>query len=295
MKKVYFKITILAPKEIVWAVLWDKETYEEWASVFSPGSTIKTDWEEGGKVYFLNGEGQGMYSIIEQMIPNEYMSFKHVGMISEELAADEETKLWSGCMEKYYLKESDNTTEVIVEIDVLEDHLDDFEQQFPQGLRILKQLAEDLNPDLLRVKAAIQIQKPIHEVFEAIVDPQIMTHYFISYGSVRMEEGKQLIWRFPEFEGDSPIRVTKIEKDSYISFYWDIDDKELFTEIRLETGKDDSTIVRIIEKSMENNEDGIAWLIGNTEGWANFLACMKAWLEYGIHLRKGAFDFMKNS
>jgi hypothetical protein len=53
-----------------------------------------------------------------------------------------------------------------------------------------------------------------------------------------------------------------------------------------------STLVSITEKSMENDEAGIKWLIGNTEGWANFLACLKAWLEYGINLRKGAFDYM---
>lgn len=33
--------------------------------------------------------------------------------------------------------------------------------------------------------------------------------------------------------------------------------------------------------------------MGNTDGWANFLACLKAYLEYGINLRKGAFDFLK--
>lgn len=32
----------------------------------------------------------------------------------------------------------------------------------------------------------------------------------------------------------------------------------------------------------------------NTEGWANFLACLKAYLEYGINLRKGAFDFLSD-
>jgi len=41
------------------------------------------------------------------------------------------------------------------------------------------------------------------------------------------------------------------------------------------------------------NENNLKWALGNTEGWANFLACMKAYLEYGINLRKGAFDFMK--
>ena len=47
--------------------------------------------------------------------------------------------------------------------------------------------------------------------------------------------------------------------------------------------------------SFGSGEAGIKWLKGNTEGWANFLACLKAYLEYGINLRKGAFDFMKES
>jgi len=38
---------------------------------------------------------------------------------------------------------------------------------------------------------------------------------------------------------------------------------------------------------------GIQWFGGNTEGWANFLACLKAYLEFGINLRKGGFDFMR--
>ena len=40
----------------------------------------------------------------------------------------------------------------------------------------------------LEIKASLQIQKPIHEVFEAIVDPAKMTNYFISESDGRMEE-----------------------------------------------------------------------------------------------------------
>lgn len=29
------------------------------------------------------------------------------------------------------------------------------------------------------------------------------------------------------------------------------------------------------------------------EGWANFLACLKASLDHGVNLRKGAFDYLK--
>ena len=45
----------------------------------------------------------------------------------------------------------------------------------------------------LAVKAAIQISKPVNEVFEAIVDPAQMTNYFISKSSGRMEEGKNYL------------------------------------------------------------------------------------------------------
>lgn len=109
-----------------------------------------------------------------------------------------------------------------------------------------------------------------------------------------MEEGKQLTWRFPEFDMDVPVRVDKIEQDKYISYYWDNEDKELLVELKLEPRENNSTLVTITEKGMDNNEAGINWLRGNTEGWANFLACLKAYLEYGINLRKGAFDFLRN-
>lgn len=149
-----------------------------------------------------------------------------------------------------------------------------------------------MKPGTLEIKAALQILKPANEVFEAIVDNNKMSNYFISKASGRMEEGKTIMWRFPEFDMDFPIRTGTIENNKYISFYWDVDGFELLTEIRLTPKLNNSTLVTITEKSRENDEAGIKWLKGNTEGWANFLACLKAWLEYGIHLRKGAFDFL---
>ncbi|MEZ0005651.1 uncharacterized protein YndB with AHSA1/START domain [Flavobacterium sp. 28YEA47A] len=142
----------------------------------------------------------------------------------------------------------------------------------------------------LTIKAAIQILKPVPEVFEAIVDPKKMSNYFIAEGSGRMEEGREIEWKFPEFDIQFPITVGKIEKDKYVSYYWDVNKKKNLVEMTLSSfGKD--TVVTITEKGMENNEEGISWLMGNTEGWANFLACLKAYLEYGINLRKGAFEF----
>ena len=142
----------------------------------------------------------------------------------------------------------------------------------------------------LEIKVSLKIQKPLHEVFEAIADPEKMSNYFISYSSGKIEEDQTLIWKFPEFDMEFPIRVTKVEMDRYISFFWnDFDGTETNVEISLYPKEDESTFVTVTEKSRPNDVDGIKWLQGNTEGWANVLACMKAWLEYGIHLRKGAF------
>ena len=144
----------------------------------------------------------------------------------------------------------------------------------------------------LEIKAAIQVLKPVSEVYEAIVNPVQMSNYFINDSTGRMEEGANLIWHFPEIKDiDVPVEVRKMVKDKYVSYRWDIGDIKTLIEMNLEPYEGNATVITITEKGMENNEAGIKWLKGNTEGWANFLACLKAWLEYGIHLRKGAFDF----
>jgi uncharacterized protein YndB with AHSA1/START domain len=149
-----------------------------------------------------------------------------------------------------------------------------------------------MKTDVLEINVAMQVSKPINEVFEAIVNPEKMCNYFISQSTGRMEAGKNLIWKFPEFDDKVAIKVEKIEP-GLISFYWENSGKDLLVEIRLSTVGDNFTLVKISEKSMENNEDGLKWLSGNSFGWSNFLACLKAYLEYGINLRKGSFDFMK--
>jgi uncharacterized protein YndB with AHSA1/START domain len=151
-----------------------------------------------------------------------------------------------------------------------------------------------MNDQPLSIKTNIQIQKPIAIVFEAIVDPDKMSNYFISSSTGRMEENKKLIWHFPEFATDVPVLVGKIEKDKYISYTWDGEaGRKLFVEITLTSKGINDTLVTITEKNMENDVIGLKWLKSNTEGWANFSACLKAYLEYGINLRKGAFDFMR--
>jgi uncharacterized protein YndB with AHSA1/START domain len=61
-------------------------------------------------------------------------------------------------------------------------------------------MGKESNTIQLEIKAALQIQRPVGEVFDAIVDPEKMNHYFISSGSGRLEEDTMVMWKFPEFD-----------------------------------------------------------------------------------------------
>jgi len=144
MKKVNFSIHIDAPKEKVWNVLWDDVTYRKWVSAFSEGSYAVSDWREGSKILFTSTEGEGMFSMIAKKIPNEYMSFKHLGEMKggEEQPESEVSKQWSGAMENYTLREKDGGTELMVKMDVTDEHEQYFRDTFPKALEIVKSLAE---------------------------------------------------------------------------------------------------------------------------------------------------------
>ncbi len=141
----------------------------------------------------------------------------------------------------------------------------------------------------LQVKTKMKISKPAHEVFEGIVDPDKLSHYFISSGTGRLEEGKTVTWHWADY-GDAKASVTgyKIVKDKFISFLWTGTGAQTRVDINLEAAAPSSTMVKIVEDGWDKDDKGIAHLAENTQGWVGFLCSLKAYLEYGINLRKGA-------
>ena len=146
MKKLSYQTEIKAPKDKVWKVLWDDATYRAWTSAFSEGSYAVSDWQEGSKVLFLSAEGDGMYSQIDKMIPEAYMSFRHIGVVKngQEQPLDEETKAWSGSKENYTLHDTGNGTRLEVEVDMDESYEDFFNTTFPKALAKVKELSEQV-------------------------------------------------------------------------------------------------------------------------------------------------------
>jgi len=138
----------------------------------------------------------------------------------------------------------------------------------------------------LKAEAQLHIQRPIAEVYEAIVNPVHMTQYFIGKSSGKMETNAKLIWEFSDFPGEFPVEILEIIPFEKIVFSWD---PETTVTILLSEKTPTNTHVQITEGNKTLTEENIQWLVGNTFGWGNFLDCLKAYLEYGIQLRKGAF------
>lgn len=144
-----FNIEINATREKVWDVLFGKETYPKWTTVFSEGSKVETDWKKGSKALFIDESNRGMVSRIAENVPNEFMSIEHLGMYDNgvEDYDSEDVKMWAGAKENYTLTETDGKTalNIFMEMDESEANkpmIDMFAGMWPKALLKVKELAE---------------------------------------------------------------------------------------------------------------------------------------------------------
>jgi hypothetical protein len=141
INRLQFSIDIKADKEKIWKALWDDKHYRDWSGVFGEGSHYVVDnWEEGGKIMFLASDQSGIYSVIERHFPNKIIQFKHIGRVvnGQEQLVDDEVKKWSGATETYSLKEGTGFFTLLVEIDVLDEHVEFMSTKLPIALEKIK-------------------------------------------------------------------------------------------------------------------------------------------------------------
>jgi uncharacterized protein YndB with AHSA1/START domain len=148
MKTLHFSVRIEAPREKVWRTMLNDRTYRQWTEVFSAGSHFVGNWEKGSKILFLapdkNGKMAGMVSTIAENRPNEFISIKHLGVVSNgvEDTVSKAVKNWSGALENYTFQEKNGGTEVIIDTDSDDEFESMFKEIWPRALDKLKELAE---------------------------------------------------------------------------------------------------------------------------------------------------------
>ena len=154
---------------------------------------------------------------------------------------------------------------------------------------------DDLKLDL-RYQVMIHVGRPVGEVFEAVADPKQLSSYFTTGGaSGRLEEGATVMWDFADFPGAFPVEVVDVVPDQKIELRWDANDPDspakykLTVTMNFKPTGDGRTMVEIEEKGWRQSEAGLESSYRNCMGWSQMLCALKAWIEYGINLREGAY------
>ena len=144
MKNLTFEIEINATADKVWNAMWKEENYKKWTSAFCEGSYAKSSWKQGERIHFLDPNGNGMYSEISVLVPNEKMFFTHLGNMKdlEEQPLDEATKAWTGAQENYSVISNGTTSKVLVTLDIVDEYANFFLESVPKGLATIKEIAE---------------------------------------------------------------------------------------------------------------------------------------------------------
>jgi uncharacterized protein YndB with AHSA1/START domain len=142
MKRISFNTSINAPADKVWNALWDDASYREWTKAFSPTSHMKADWKKGGKVLFLDGDNNGMNSVIDELEENKHISFRHLGEVRNGVEDTVYGDVFGESHEIYTLKEANGKTELTADIDASSEFADYFATMFPQALAKVKEIAE---------------------------------------------------------------------------------------------------------------------------------------------------------
>ena len=144
MTRMTFTTKIQADKSKIWDVLWGDSTYPQWTSAFFEGSHAECeDWSEGNIVFFLSPDKNGMFSRIDKCIPNEVMTFKHLGMVKDgEKQPVNEEESWYGNLESYYLTQEDDGVLLKAELDTEESYVESMNKSFGKAFEIVKKLSE---------------------------------------------------------------------------------------------------------------------------------------------------------
>lgn len=132
--------------------------------------------------------------------------------------------------------------------------------------------------------ATMLIRRPAAVVFEAFANPEVTTKFWFTHGSGRLEEGKQVEWKWEMYGVSAAVKVLKIVPNSMILIQWG-DDPNQTVQWDFEEITPDKTYVKIINKGFSGDQESlISGIRDSTGGFHLVVAGLKAYLEHDIQL-----------
>ena len=153
------------------------------------------------------------------------------------------------------------------------------------------------NPQLSKVpvtNTAMLIRKPVAEVFEAFINPEITTKFWFTKGSGKLEVGKEVQWDWEMYQISIPVTAKTIEPSKRIVIEWPGYSGPTTVEWLFAGHPDNTTFVEISETGFTGNGDELVKQVtDSTQGFSLVLAALKAFLEHNVQLNLVADRYPK--
>src|ERR1043166_6043886 len=117
-------------------------------------------------------------------------------------------------------------------------------------------------------KTGMLIRRPVADVFEAFINPDITTKFWFTKGSGRLEAGKEVQWDWEMYNFSVPVRVKVVEENKRIVVEWDAYEEPSTIEWVFSGRADESTFVSITNSGFAGTvEEKVKKALDSTEGF----------------------------
>ncbi|HZW85007.1 MAG TPA: SRPBCC family protein [Nitrososphaerales archaeon] len=141
-----------------------------------------------------------------------------------------------------------------------------------------------MNKDV-KVEVAMLIRRPVSEVFEAFVNPEITTKFWFTKSNGRLEVGKKVVWEWEMYGASTQVDVREIEKDRRILIGWSGYKGPETVEWTFTPFGNNATYVSIANSGFSGEEDDILLqALDSKGGFTWVLGGLKAYLEHNVRL-----------
>jgi uncharacterized protein YndB with AHSA1/START domain len=143
-------------------------------------------------------------------------------------------------------------------------------------------------------KTGMLIRKPVADVFEAFINPEITTKFWFTKSSGRLEAGKQVQWAWEMYDVSAPVTAKAIEPNKRILIEWPGYSGPTTVEWIFAPQKVGTTFVSITEAGFTGDGDELVKQVtDSTQGFTLVLAGLKALLEHNVRLNLVADRYPK--
>ncbi len=143
-------------------------------------------------------------------------------------------------------------------------------------------------------KTGMLIRKPVAEVFDAFINPDVTTKFWFTKSSGKLEAGKQVQWDWEMYGISIPVHIQLIEPFRRIVIQWPGQNGPTTVEWAFTPREDGTTFVAITNHGFTGDGDQLVHqATDSTQGFTLVLAGLKALLEHNVRLNLVADRYPK--